>query len=38
MRGMKKYHKYMNSEIVANYIIQRTLNLKSKKQYIWDKK
>ena len=38
MKGMHKYHKHMNSEIVANYIIQRTLNLKSKKQFIWDKK
>ena len=36
--GMKKYHKYMNSTIVASYIINKTLNIKESKKYIWEKK
>ncbi len=36
--GMKKYHKYMNSEIVSNFIIQRTFKINSKQKYIWEKK
>ena len=31
MNGMKKYHKFMNSKQVSNYIIQKTLNIKCKK-------
>ena len=38
VNGMKKYHKYMNSKIVSNFIIQRTLGKSSKKKYIWEKK
>ena len=37
MNGMKKYHKFMNSKQVSNYIIQKTLNIKCKKKYIWEK-
>ena len=33
--GKKKYFKYFNSEIVANYIISKTLNLKPNKKIIW---
>ena len=35
-KGHKKYQKYFNSSLVANYIIDRTLGLKSK--YYWEGK
>ncbi|MEK9894787.1 MAG: glycosyltransferase, partial [Pelagibacteraceae bacterium] len=35
--GKKKYFKYFNSTIVADYIINKTFNTKSKINYIWDK-
>ena len=35
--GKKKYMKYFNSNIVAQYIIDKTLGLKSKNVYLWDK-
>ena len=37
-RGMKKYHKYMNSKIVSNFIIQRTFGTNSKQKYFWENK
>ena len=37
-RGMKKYHKYMNSKIVSNFIIQRTFGINSKQKYFWENK
>jgi len=36
-RGKKKYLKYFNSKLVAEYIINKSLNLKSKKFY-WSEK
>ncbi len=36
--GMKKYHKYMNSTIVASYIINKTLNINKSKKYFWENK
>ncbi len=35
--GKKKYLKYFNSKIVADYIINKTLKINQKKKYIWDK-
>ena len=35
--GKKKYFRYFNSTIVADYIINKTFNTKSKINYIWDK-
>ena len=35
--GRMKYFKYFNSEIVAQYILDRTLGVK-KKKYFWEKK
>ena len=35
--GQKKYLRYFNSLLVAEFIINKTFNLKSKK-FIWDKK
>ena len=37
-KGMKKYHKYMNSKIISNFIIQKTFGKNSKQKYIWEKK
>ena len=33
--GKNKYMKYFNSELVAEFIINKTLDLKSKKNYFW---
>ena len=33
--GRNMYHKYFNSTLVANFIIDRTLGIKSK--YYWEK-
>ena len=35
--GKKKYMKYFNSNIVSQYIIEKTLGLKSKNFYLWEK-
>ena len=36
--GMKKYHKYMNSKIIASYIINKTLNINKNIKYYWENK
>tara|TARA_B100000941_G_scaffold88742_1_gene61439 strand:+ start:926 stop:3061 length:2136 start_codon:yes stop_codon:yes gene_type:complete len=36
--GKKKYMKYFNSELVAEFIINKTLNIKSNKKYFWHDK
>ena len=33
--GKKKYMKYFNSNIISQYIIDKTFDLKSKNTYIW---
>ena len=33
--GKIKYHKYFNSTVVASYIIEKTLGIKSNKTYYW---
>ena len=35
--GKKKYMKYFNSNKVAQYIIDKTLGIKSKDFYLWDR-
>ena len=35
--GKDKYMKYFNSNIVADYIIKKTLGLNFKKDYLWEK-
>ena len=35
--GKKKYMKYFNSNLVSQYIIEKTLGVKSKSFYLWDK-
>jgi len=35
--GKKKYMKYFNSNLVSQYIIEKTLGIKSKNFYLWDK-
>ena len=34
--GKKKYFKYFNSTIVAEFILSKTLGYKSKSKFIWD--
>ena len=34
--GRDKYLKYFNSDLVSEYILSKTLDLKSKKNFIWD--
>ncbi len=36
-KGKKKYMKYFNSTLVANFIIEKTLGLQQKKKYLWEK-
>ena len=35
MNGKKKYFKYFNSNIVADYIVSKTLDIKNKYHFIW---
>ena len=35
-KGKKKYMMHFNSTLVAEYIINKTLNLKNKKTYLWE--
>ena len=37
-KGMLKYHKYMNSEKVASFIINKTFNIDYKTKFYWEKK
>ena len=34
-KGKEKYMKYFNSDLVAEYIINKTLNISSKKTFLW---
>ena len=34
-KGKKKYMKYFNSTKVAEFIIEKTLDIKTKKKYFW---
>jgi len=36
-KGKIKYLKYFNSNLVAEFIINKTLNIKSKSKHIWHK-
>ncbi len=36
--GRNKYLKYFNSDLVSEYILKKTLNYKSTKKMLWDKK
>ena len=36
-KGKEKYMKYFNSDIVAEYIINKTMNIKTNKKLIWQK-
>ena len=35
-KGRDKYLKYFNSDIVSEYILSKTLKIKSKKRFIWE--
>ena len=34
-KGKLKYTKYFNSTLVAQFIIEKTLDIKNKKKYLW---
>ena len=34
--GKIKYMKYFNSDLVSEYIIDKTLGIKSNKKYLWE--
>ena len=36
-KGRQKYHKYFNSDLVSQFIISKTLDLKLDNKFIWDK-
>ena len=36
-KGKQKYLRYFNSTLVADYIINKTLNIKNNNKYLWDK-
>ena len=36
-KGKQKYMKYFNSNLVANYIIEKTLDFKKKNKYLWER-
>ncbi len=36
--GKKKYMKYFNSDLVSEYIINNTLEIKTNKKYLWENK
>ena len=35
-KGKDKYMKYFNSNLVANYIINKTLEVKDNSNYLWE--
>ncbi|MDC0513865.1 glycosyltransferase [Pelagibacteraceae bacterium] len=35
--GKKKYFKYFNFDIVADFIVNKTLNLRTQNKYLWEK-
>ena len=37
MNGKIKYMKYFNSDLVAQYIIEKTLDINSKSKNYWEK-
>jgi len=36
-KGKSKYMKYFNSDLVSEYIINKSLDIKNKKKYLWEK-
>ena len=36
-KGKKKYMKYFNSTLVAEFIINKTLNVNNQKKFLWSK-
>ena len=35
-KGKEKYMKYFNSNLVAEFIIDKSLNIQNKKKYFWE--
>ena len=36
--GKRKYMKYFNSDLVSQYIINKSLEIKTNKKYLWERK
>ena len=36
--GKRKYMKYFNSDLVSEYIINKSLEIKTNKKYLWERK
>ena len=37
-KGMKKYHKYMNSMIISKYMLNKTFDINKKEKFFWENK
>ena len=37
-KGMLKYHKYMNSKLIAEFMINKSFNINYKKKFFWENK
>ena len=37
-KGMIKYHKYMNSKLVAEFMINKSFDINHKKKFFWENK
>ena len=37
-KGMLKYHKYMNSKLVADFIVKKTIGKSYKRKFFWENK
>ena len=36
-KGYKKYHKYINSKLVSDFILKKTFNMAYKKKFLWER-
>ena len=36
-KGKKKYMKFFNSNLIASYIVNKTLEINDKNKYLWEK-
>ena len=36
--GKRKYMKYFNSDLVSEYIVNKSLEIKTNKKYLWERK
>ena len=36
-KGQEKYFKYFNSKLIAKYLVEKTFEIKTKQNYLWEK-